>query len=93
MARHGGDHRGNSTSRRRRKLRILHDLHLSADAPHATQCIHCRRTLTFTETEQDRIIPGASYRYANVVPACSLCNKRRSARPLPSFPPHLPFPA
>lgn len=91
--RHGGDKRGSSEARRRRKLRILHDTHLSPDAPHQSQCVHCRRALTFTTLEQDRIVAGGSYAFANVLPSCSRCNKRRSARPLLSFPPHLTFPA
>lgn len=41
-------------------------------------CIHCGCELTFESVEADRIVPGGSYRRANVQPACRACNLSRS---------------
>lgn len=72
--RHGGDKRGNSYSRRRRKLRMLAEYGDGITVP----CAHCKRPLTYSMLEADRIDPGGSYRWENVQPACGPDNKARS---------------
>lgn len=41
-------------------------------------CVHCGDLLTFETVEADRIIPGGTYRWENVQPACRRCNLQRS---------------
>jgi hypothetical protein len=72
--RSGGDKRGNSYTRRRRKLRMLAEL---GDGI-TVDCAHCKRPLTYSQLEADRIVPGGSYRWENVQPSCRADNLDRS---------------
>lgn len=83
--RHGGDKRGNSTTRRARKnwlLGAIADKKLGM-APfggngQSVPCVFCQCELTYATLEADRVIPGGSYRRENVQPACRPCNLARS---------------
>ena len=73
----GGEKRGNSTDRRRRKLWML----ARWGNGETCSCVHCGAELTFETVEADRIIPGSlggTYRRENVQPACRDCNRDRS---------------
>jgi len=70
----GDDRRGNAGDRRARKFFLLHKFGNGKTAP----CVHCEIALTFETLQADRIIPGGSYRRANVQPACGPCNRDRS---------------
>ncbi len=70
----GGEKRGNSTDRKRRKIWML----LSFGDGKFTLCVHCTKELDYDSVEADRIVPGGSYRHENVQPSCSPCNKSRS---------------
>lgn len=70
----GGEKRGNSTDRRRRKMWML--AHFGDGE--SCQCAHCGRTLSFHTLEADRIVPGGSYRRDNIQPSCRNCNSARS---------------
>jgi len=83
--RNGGDKRGNSQSRRARKLRLLTMYGNGETCP----CAHCGTALTFTTIEQDRIIAGGAYTIANLIPSCRKCNIARSDKSLWSFNPNL----
>jgi 5-methylcytosine-specific restriction endonuclease McrA len=73
----GGEKRGNSTDRRRRRLWMLARWGDGTTCP----CTHCGETLTERTVEADRIIPGSlggTYRRENIQPACRACNAARS---------------
>lgn len=70
----GGEKRGNSADRRRRKVWMLSHFGNGVTC----SCLHCERELTFETVEADRIVPGGSYRRDNVQPACRRCNAQRS---------------
>lgn len=73
----GGDSRGSSYTRRNRKFKLLRVFGDGTTAP----CVHCHKALTFETIESDRIVPGSrggTYRFENVQPSCSKCNKDRS---------------
>jgi hypothetical protein len=70
----GGEKRGNSTDRRRRKFWMLARWGDGETCP----CVHCGDELTYATVEADRIIPGGPYRRENVQPACRDCNRDRS---------------
>lgn len=70
----GGDKRGSSRDRLRRKLWMLAHFGNGETCP----CTHCGMTLTRVTVEADRIIPGGSYRRDNVQPSCRRCNAQRS---------------
>lgn len=72
----GGEKRGNSTDRKRRKLWMLS--HFGNGT--SVECVHCSTELTYKTVEADRIVPGGSYRHENVQPACRRCNLSRSNR-------------
>ena len=72
--RKGGDARGSSYDRRRRKTWMLTEF---GDGTHV-DCVHCGSQLTFETLEADRIIPGLSYASYNVQPSCRRCNAQRS---------------
>ena len=74
MSRPGGEKRGNSTDRKRRKLWMLVAWGDGVKAP----CTHCSMMLDYDSIEADRIVPGGSYRRDNIQPACRLCNLSRS---------------
>jgi hypothetical protein len=79
-ARHGGDHRGSSYSRRARKLWML----ATFGNGETVTCVHephvadCPVTLTFATVEADRKIPGGPYARWNIQPASRACNLARS---------------
>lgn len=71
----GGDKRGSSADRRRRRAWLLETFGNGVAAP----CFwECGREVDETTVEADRIIPGGSYRRDNIVPACRPCNLARS---------------
>jgi hypothetical protein len=82
VSRQGGDHRGNATSRRRRKRWMLAAFGDGITAP----CVHCGAALTYDTIEADRIIPGGPYARYNVQPSCRACNARRGDSPITPFP-------
>jgi hypothetical protein len=75
MARAGGDKRGSSADRRRRREWLLATF---GDGEIAPCWWGCGRDLDQATVEADRIIPGGSYRRDNIVPACRPCNLARS---------------
>lgn len=74
--RQGGEKRGNSRNRRVRKLRMLADARFGGNGS-TVPCVHCGRRQTYETVQADRIVPGGSYAYANVQPACGPCNRAR----------------
>lgn len=70
----GGEKRGNSKDRARRKMWMLEQWGDGRTCP----CVHCGTTLAYATVEADRIVPGGSYRRDNVQPACRECNLARS---------------
>ena len=70
----GGDRRGNTTDRRRRKEWMLRHWGDGEKAP----CTHCDAPLHYETIEADRIEPGGSYRRSNVQPSCRGCNLARA---------------
>lgn len=74
--RHGGETRGNSYDRRRRKYWLLNTFGTGRTCP----CHWCGKRLTFTTLTQDRLQPGevgGRYIRSNLVPACLKCNQAR----------------
>lgn len=76
--RSGGDRRGSSYSRRRRKHKLLASF---GDGEQA-RCTWCPEMLSFQTIEADRLVPSIGYRFSNVVPACRRCNASRQDRPV-----------
>jgi hypothetical protein len=80
----GGDKRGSAASRRARKTWMLSQPQWQNEArgtvpgESALCALGCGDLVTFATVEADRIIPGGSYRRANVQPACRPCNLARS---------------
>ena len=70
----GGEKRGNSTDRKRRKIWMIATFGFGK----FVLCVHCSISLDYDHVEADRIVPGGSYRHENVQPSCSTCNKARS---------------
>lgn len=71
--RHGGEKRGNSEDRRRRKMWLLKTFGNGTTAP----CAHCKRKVDYINMTVDRVIPGfkgGTYRRENIVPSCADCN-------------------
>lgn len=77
MARAGGDKRGNTRDRARRKAWLLRTFGNGV----LCRCSHCGAVLDVATLEADRIEPGGSYCHANIQPACRDCNLRRSNNP------------
>ena len=74
--RHGGELRGNSYDRRRRKLWLLN----AFGTGRSCKCQWCGKRLTFKTLTQDRLLPGdegGRYIKSNLVPACLKCNQQR----------------
>lgn len=74
--RHGGELRGNSYDRRRRKAWLLNTFGTGRTCP----CHWCRKRLTFKTVTADRLTPGEQggrYLRSNLVPACLDCNRDR----------------
>jgi len=88
MPRAGGDSRGSSRNRLRRKLWLLSPeasaeingeiVYFGGDGETVPCWLGCGRVLTFATVESDRIVPGGPYRRGNVAPACRPCNLARS---------------
>ena len=76
--RNGGDKRGSSADRARRKQWLLDAYGDGNTVP----CWHCGDRLTKAALEADRVIPGGSYARHNILPSCGPCNKRRGTKPL-----------
>jgi 5-methylcytosine-specific restriction endonuclease McrA len=74
QTRAGGEKRGNTTDRARRKVWMLFEF---GNGEYAL-CTHCRLILTYDTIEADRIIPGGSYAHDNIQPSCRGCNLDRS---------------
>ena len=72
--RHGGEHTMNAKSRRAQRQRLV-TVYGNGET---VQCVHCGQTLTAKTVERDRKIPGGTYRFENLQPSCSPCNKSRS---------------
>jgi hypothetical protein len=79
MPRNGGDKRGKSKDRARRKTWML-AMFGSLDTG-ICPCVHCEKEFPLNRIEQDRIIPGGSYRRTNIQPSCKPCNLMRSNNP------------
>jgi hypothetical protein len=79
MARAGGDKRGSSADRRRRRAWLISPASgFGGDGVKAPCYWGCGREVDDSTVEADRIIPGGSYRRGNIVPACRPCNLARS---------------
>lgn len=77
--RHGGDLRGSSYNRRRRKQWLLNTFGTGRSCP----CHWCGKRLTYKTLTADRLLPGEEggrYIRSNLVPACLRCNQQRSNR-------------
>ena len=70
----GGELRGNSSDRRRRKIYLINTFGNGKNVP----CFHCGRKLSYDTMEVDRHPVcghnGGRYVKENVVPACNECN-------------------
>jgi hypothetical protein len=76
--RHGGDTRGNTTNRRRRKLWLLATF---GDGERCS-CSHCGIELVAATLTTDRVIPGhqgGRYVRGNIRPSCAPCAHRQGA--------------
>lgn len=73
----GGDRRGNTVDRRRRKLWLLttFDTDLGPDQCRCHLMIseRCRGTLDYATVTSDRLDTGGSYTRENTQPACGPC--------------------
>lgn len=80
----GGECRGSSTDRRRRKVWMLSEAAGFGGDGVKVPCAHCKALLDFTTVEADRIIPGSlggRYVRSNIQPGCRSCNLARSDNP------------
>ncbi len=71
------DLRGNSESRRYRKLWMLK--HFGNGK--TVKCVHCGKRLDYDTVTADRIIPGCHggrYGHGNIQPSCKKCNDSRN---------------
>ncbi len=79
----GGEKRGNSRDRRRRKLWLLRtfDPELGPDYAHCALQLsdHCRAVVDIHTVTADRIEPGGSYAHENIQPACTPCQNTQGA--------------
>jgi hypothetical protein len=79
MARAGGDKRGSSGDRKRRREWLVSPVAGFGGNGSEVPCFwKCGRELDVYTVEADRVIPGGSYRRENIVPACRPCNLARS---------------
>jgi hypothetical protein len=76
--RNGGDSRGNSTARRKRKEWLLSPESGFGGDGQKVPCVHCGRMLDYSTVESDRKEPGGPYARFNVQPADRFCNASRS---------------
>lgn len=75
--RNGGDSRGSSYDRKRRKIWML----ATFGDGKKCRCTHCPKILTLETLEADRIVPGSkggTYKQGNIQPACRACNASRA---------------
>lgn len=75
------DQRGNNHDRCARKLRLLKTYGDGINV----DCVWCGESLDYGTVTADRIIPGASYCFDNVIPSCLSCNSSRKDRPVEVF--------
>lgn len=78
-ARDGGDQRGNTTDRKRRKLWIIDTFGDGA----FVACRYCWITLEYSTLTVDRMVPGCRggrYIRGNIQPSCSMCAHRQGAK-------------
>jgi hypothetical protein len=79
----GGEKRGNSRDRRRRKgwLLATFDTDLGPDTArcHLRLSSMCARTVTKATITADRITPGGTYARHNIRPACRVCQNTQGA--------------
>jgi hypothetical protein len=86
VERAGGDKRGSTADRRRRKLWLVGAIEdptlgfapFGGDGSTVKCFWQCGRELNIYTIEADRIVPGGSYKRDNIVPACRVCNLARS---------------
>ena len=88
MARAGGDKRGSSGDRKRRREWLVSPvagrmvegvwIAFGGDGNEVPCWWGCDRQLNVWIVEADRIEPGGSYRRENIVPSCRPCNLARS---------------
>ena len=74
----GGEKRGNSTDRRRRREWMVSAAAGFGGDGVKVPCVWCGCYLTVDSVEADRIKPGGSYRRDNVQPSCRADNLARS---------------
>lgn len=75
------DKRGRAKDRQRRKVRLLHTFGDGTTCP----CHWCGCELTIDTLQQDRKVPGGSYRFDNLLPSCADCNLARGDQPMEVF--------
>jgi hypothetical protein len=79
MARAGGDKRGSSADRKRRREWLVSvEAGFGGNGSDVPCYWECGRELNVWIVEADRLVPGGSYRRDNIVPACRPCNLARS---------------
>ena len=88
MPRSGGDKRGSSADRRRRREWLISAeagafiddvwVNFGGDGESVPCWLGCGRNVDLVTVEADRIVPGGSYRRGNIAPACRPCNLARS---------------
>lgn len=78
----GGEKRGNSLDRKRRKFWMLQHFGNGTTC----KCAHCKSKLTYETVTADRIEPGGTYARGNIQPACIDCNRKRGNREVRMFP-------
>ena len=88
MCRAGGDARGSSYARRRRREWMVSPeagrmvdgvwIYFGGDGEKVQCWWGCGTFLSVDTVEADRIVPGGPYRRENIVPACRPCNLARS---------------
>jgi 5-methylcytosine-specific restriction endonuclease McrA len=82
--RRGGDMRGNAHDRAARTAKLLVEFGDGGTCP----CVYCAAPLTAATLTQDKIYTGdqgGRYTYANLLPACMRCNRRRSDATIREF--------
>lgn len=86
MARSGGDKRGNSKDRARRRQFLLSSAAGFGGNGQTVKCVWCPEMLTEFTVEADRIIPGSKggrYTRDNIQPSCRHCNASRQDNDTP----------
>jgi 5-methylcytosine-specific restriction endonuclease McrA len=73
----GGEIRGSAKDRRARRTKLFNVY----GNGHTVNCVHCNALVTDEGMEVDKIIPGSQggrYVWANILPSCIACNRKRS---------------